>query len=103
MSRNPSAHMPLTAVREIEEDGVQVFYRAAGDPDCAGRSLATWIPDIVVHVPRTHSTPCRSLPGNRAGSTGFRIYGGAGGTKIYLLVRSIGRNDRSLHGSTQNK
>jgi len=32
MSQNPSAHMPLTAVRKIEADGVQVFYRAAGDP-----------------------------------------------------------------------
>lgn len=32
MSQNPSAHTPLTAVRKIEADGVQVFYRAAGDP-----------------------------------------------------------------------
>ena len=32
MSQNPSAHMPVTAVRKIEADGVQVFYRAAGDP-----------------------------------------------------------------------
>jgi pimeloyl-ACP methyl ester carboxylesterase len=32
MSQNPSAHTPLTAVRKIEVDGVQVFYRAAGDP-----------------------------------------------------------------------
>ena len=51
MSQNPSAQttnsetpeilsrpneaqvaMPLTSVRTIEADGVQVFYRAAGDP-----------------------------------------------------------------------
>ena len=32
MSQNPLAHTPLTAVRKIEADGVQVFYRAAGDP-----------------------------------------------------------------------
>ena len=32
MSQNPSAYTPLTAVRKIEADGVQVFYRAAGDP-----------------------------------------------------------------------
>ena len=32
MSQNPSANTPLTAVRKIEADGVQVFYRAAGDP-----------------------------------------------------------------------
>ncbi|HMD40265.1 MAG TPA: alpha/beta hydrolase [Candidatus Acidoferrum sp.] len=44
MSQNPSAQtalsrpagaqfaMPLTSIRKIEADGVQVFYRAAGDP-----------------------------------------------------------------------
>ena len=32
MSQNLSAHTPLTGVRKIEADGVQVFYRAAGDP-----------------------------------------------------------------------
>ena len=32
MSKNLSAHTPLTGVRKIEADGVQVFYRAAGDP-----------------------------------------------------------------------
>ncbi len=31
-SQNPSAHTPLTAIRKIEADGVQVFYRVAGDP-----------------------------------------------------------------------
>ena len=32
MSQNLSTDMPLTGVRKIEADGVQVFYRAAGDP-----------------------------------------------------------------------
>jgi pimeloyl-ACP methyl ester carboxylesterase len=32
MSQNASAHIPLTVVRKIEADGVQVFYRVAGDP-----------------------------------------------------------------------
>ena len=32
MSQNLSTDTPLTGVRKIEADGVQVFYRAAGDP-----------------------------------------------------------------------
>jgi pimeloyl-ACP methyl ester carboxylesterase len=32
MSQNASAHIPLTVVRKVEADGVQVFYRVAGDP-----------------------------------------------------------------------
>jgi pimeloyl-ACP methyl ester carboxylesterase len=35
MSQNLSAHTPLTGVRKIEADGVQVFYRAAGDPSAS--------------------------------------------------------------------
>jgi hypothetical protein len=94
--------VPLTSVRKIEADGVQVFYRAAGDPSAPVVLLLHGFPTSSFMfrelIPRL-----ADLPGNRAGSARLRIYRGAGRTKIYLLVRRVGRDDRSLHASTQNK
>jgi hypothetical protein len=41
-------NLPTTSIHRVEADGVQVFYRAR-------RSLATRIPGLIFHVPRTHS------------------------------------------------
>jgi len=47
--------VPVTSVHKVEADGVEVLYRAAGDParrsECASAAFASRIPDIVVYVP----------------------------------------------------
>jgi hypothetical protein len=45
--------VPVTSVHRIKADGVHVFYRAAGDPN-SGSAVVTWVPNIILHVPRTH-------------------------------------------------
>ena len=67
--------IPVTSVHKVEADGVEVFYRAAGDPNAPVVLLAARISYIVVHVPRTHSTPGRPVSCDRAGLAWFWIYG----------------------------
>ena len=43
--------VPVTSVHMVKADGVEVFYRAAWRPECAGAAFASRIPDIVVYVP----------------------------------------------------
>src|SRR5262249_25123386 len=73
------------SIHRIEADGVRVFYRAGG-------SFAAWIPGLIVHVSGTHSPSRRSLLRDRSGPPWFRVYGGSGRTKIYVLVQCIGGN-----------
>ena len=49
--------LPPTSIHRVEADGVQVFYRAAGEANAPGSSLAARIPNLILHVPRTHSAP----------------------------------------------
>ena len=50
-------NVPTTSIHKVEADGVQVFYRSAGEANGPGRSFTARIPILIVHVPRTHSAP----------------------------------------------
>ena len=52
--------------------------------------LAARIPNIVVHVPRTHSASGDRLPRDRARPSGLRIHRSSRRTKISLFLRPIG-------------
>ena len=51
--------VPVTSVHKVEADGVQVFYREAGDPKLPDGAVAAWLPNILLHVSRTHSASCQ--------------------------------------------
>ena len=49
--------VPITTIGKIEADGVQVFLSSGWRPERTRSSLAARIPNFIVHVPGTHSTP----------------------------------------------
>ena len=63
--------VPVTSVHKVEADGSRSVLPRGGRPECAGGALAARIPYIVVHVPRTHSTPCGPVPSDRTRLAGF--------------------------------
>ena len=72
-------------------------------PKFPGSAVAARVPDIVFHVPRTHSTSRQRLPGDRARPAWLRIHRSSRRTKIRLFVRPIGRDAQCVHASAQNQ
>src|SRR5262249_46363048 len=72
-------------------------------PKFSGNVVAARVPNIVFHVPRTHSTSRRRLPRDRARPPRLRIHGGSRRTKLRLFVRPTGRDGQCLPPSAQNQ
>ena len=64
--------------RTIDVDGLDVFYREAGNPEAAKLLLLHGFPTLEPHVPGLDPTPGRPLSRDRARPPGVRPYGDAG-------------------------
>ena len=94
--------VPPTSVRKIEADGVQVFYRAAGDPSAPVVLLLHGFPsssfmfrELIPRLTDQYHVIAPDLPG-----FGFTEVPAQRNYKV--LVRCIGPDARGFHGSTQN-
>jgi len=63
----------LTSVHKVEADGVQVFYRTAGEANRPAILLLHGFPSSSFMF-RTHSAPSGRLPRDRARPSRFRIH-----------------------------
>ena len=95
--------MPLTSIRKVEADGVQVFYRAAGDPSAPVVLLLHGFPassfmfrELIPRLADRYRVIAPDLPG-------FGFTEVPAERKYTYSFDAIGRDDRSLHGSTQNQ
>ena len=94
--------VPPTSIRKIEADGVQVFYRAAGDPSAPVVLLLHGFPASSFMFRELIPRLADRVPRDRARSAGFRIYRSSGDGEIIVHVRSIGAHDRGFHGHSRS-
>ena len=66
--------VPSTSIRKIEADGVQVFYRAAGDPSAPVVLLLHGFPASSFMFRELIPRLADQYPCHRAGSARLRIY-----------------------------
>ena len=90
--------VPLTSVHRVKADGVDVFYRAAGDPSAPVVLLLHGYPtssfmfrELIPRLADRYRVVAPEL-------AWFWIYAGARGTQLQVFVRRIGENNRGLHG-----
>ena len=89
--------VPVTSVHKVEADGVEVFYRAAGDPSAPVVLLLHGFPtssfmfrELIPRLADQFRVIAPDLPG-------FGFTEVPGETKIYVFVRRIGAHHRGLH------
>ena len=95
-------NVPTTSIHRIEADGVQVFYRAAGELNAPVVLLLHGFPassfmfrELIPRLASDYRVIAPDLPG-----FGFTE---VPGTPVFVHVRSIGVHHRCLHTGTQDR
>ena len=92
-----------TSIHKIEADGVQVFYREAGEPNAPVVLLLHGFPassfmfrELIPRLAGDYRVIAPDLPG-------FGFTEVPAERKYAYIVRSIGADDRGVHASAQNQ
>ena len=83
--------VPVTSVHKVEADGVEVFYRAAGDPSAPVVLLLHGFPTSSFMFRELIPRLGRPVPGNRARFAWFWIHGGSRERKYTYSFDALAR------------